>query len=140
MKNTAKDRFDKKLIRFIRELDKGWDKYRTQANGFAAYLELKEKLFKKYGFTEEEWNKASRLIRSWTADENGIKKTKRHERKKKLREEKNLDFAEFDNGRQEHCDEAGEEQIRLEDRWLGDVSDESLAYCDFLDMEEDKKC
>lgn len=41
---------------------------------------------KEYGFTEEEWEKGCRLIRSWTADENGLKKTKRYERKKMLRD------------------------------------------------------
>ena len=32
MNNTQKDRFEKKLIRFIRELDTEWDRYRKQNN------------------------------------------------------------------------------------------------------------
>jgi hypothetical protein len=118
MKTSQKDRYEKKLLRFIHELDKGWNKYRTLQSGFAAYLEFKEKLFKKYGFTDEEWNKACRLIRSWTADENGIKKTKRHDRKKMLRDGEHMrkmsDNADNPNG---------EAEIEEEDRWIADVFD-----------------
>lgn len=140
MKNSSKDRFEKKLIRFINEIDKGWKKTKGDILTYEFWLQHKAEIYKKYGFTDEEWNKANRLIRSWTADENGIKKTKRHERKKKLREEKNLDFAEFDNGKQERLDEVGEEEINSYNSWLGDVNDEGLGYDEFLDMKENKKC
>lgn len=86
MKNTQQDRFEKKLLRFINELDKGWKKYKGHESTLEDYFHYRDSLFKKYGFTEAEWEKACRLVRSWTSSENGLKKTKRYERKKELRD------------------------------------------------------
>ena len=118
MKNTAKDRFEKKLLRFINELDKGWKKYSGHGNFLNDYFLYRDELFKKYGFTEAEWKKGCRLIRSWTADENGLKKTKRHDRKKMLRD-KVHDISRSDNADNPN----GEIEIKEEDRWIADVFD-----------------
>lgn len=118
MKNTQQDRFDKKLLRFVREIDTGWKKYGRGQNSLTDYYEYRDRIFKKYGFTEAEWEKACRLIRSWTADENGLKKTKRHDRKKMLRDGEHMrklsDNADNPNG---------EAEIKEEDRWIADVFD-----------------
>lgn len=118
MKNTQQDRFDKKLLRFVREIDTGWKKYGRGQNSLTDYREYRDRIFKKYGFTEAEWEKACRLIRSWTADENGLKKTKRHDRKKMLRDGEHMrkmsDNADNPNG---------EAEIKEEDRWIADVFD-----------------
>lgn len=112
MHNTAKDRFENKLIRFMRE----WDK--TPARNIGDWEKFRADLYKKYGFTDEEWYKACRLVKSWTADENGAKKTKRFERKKMLRDKRHdvyrSDIA--DNPR-------GEAEIKAEDDWIADVFD-----------------
>lgn len=112
MHNTAKDRFENRLIRFIRELDKilacnieDWEKFRAD-------------LYKKYGFSDEEWYKACRLVKSRTADKNGTKKTKRFERKKLLRDKRHDVYRSdiTDNPR-------GEAEIKAEDDWIADVFD-----------------
>lgn len=112
MHNTAKDRFEKKLIRFMREFDK------TPTRCIEDWDKLRSDLLKKYGFTDEEWYKACRLIRSWTSEENGLKKTKRFERKKMLRDKNRIiyrsDIADNPNG---------EAEIKAEDDWVADVFD-----------------
>lgn len=80
MKNTQKDRFEKKLISFFRE----WDKKKPIT--MLEWQEFSATLYKKYGFSDEELYKARRLVKSWTADENRLKKTKRIQRKKTLRD------------------------------------------------------
>ena len=118
MKNTQQDRFDKKLLRFVREIDTGWKKYGRGQNSLTDYREYRDRIFKKYGFTEAEWEKACRLIRSWTADENGLKKTKRHDRKKMLRDGEHMQKM------SENADNPnGEAEIKEEDRWIADVFD-----------------
>lgn len=112
MHNTQKDRFEKKLIRFIRE----WDKKRPLS--MSDWQEFSATLYKKYGFSDEEMYKACRLVKSWTADETGTKKTKRIERKKMLREKNRIiyrsDIADNPNG---------EAEIKAEDEWVADVFD-----------------
>lgn len=112
MHNTAKDRFEKKLIRFIRELDKNFNDYRSLLSSFDAYQKNRDDLYKKYGFTDEEWEKACRLIRSrsWAG--------KRIEQKKFLRDKRHdvyrSDIADNPNG---------EAEIKAEDDWVADVFD-----------------
>ena len=112
MHNTQKDRFEKKLIRFIRE----WDKKRPLS--MSDWQEFSATLYKKYGFSDEEMYKACRLVKSWTADETGTKKTKRIERKKMLRDKNRViyrsDIADNPNG---------EAEIKAEDDWVADVFD-----------------
>ena len=124
MKNTQKDRFEKKLIRFIRELDTEWDRYRKQNNiimTFDMWKKHKNEVYKKYGFTDEEWEKACRLIRSrsWAG--------KHLEQKKTLRD-KNHDVY-----RSEMADNPnGEAELKAEDDWILDVYD---SYYDEEDMQ-----
>jgi hypothetical protein len=112
MHNTQKDRFENKLIRFMREFDK------TPARCIEDWDKLRSDLLKKYGFTDEEWYKACRLVKSWTSEENGLKKTKRFERKKMLRDKNRIiyrsDIADNPNG---------EAEIKAEDEWVADVFD-----------------
>lgn len=114
MKNTQKDRFEKKLIRFIRE----WDKKHPIT--MSDWQEFSATLYKKYGFTDEEWHKAIRLTHSWTADENGLKKTKRIQRKKTLRDMyHDIDRSDMNDNPN------GEAEIKAEDDWILDVYDEA---------------
>ena len=114
MKNTQKDRFEKKLIRFIRE----WDKKKPIT--MSDWQEFSATLYKKYGFTDEELHKAIRLTKSWTADENGLKKTKRIQRKKTLRDMyHDIDRSDLNDNPN------GEAEIKAEDDWILDVYDEA---------------
>ena len=121
MKNTQKDRFEKKLISFFRE----WDKKKPLT--MLEWQEFSATLYKKYGFSDEELYKARRLVKSWTADENGLKKTKRIQRKKTLRDMyHDLDRSDMNDNPN------GEAEIKAEDEWILDVYD---SYYDEEDMQ-----
>lgn len=121
MKNTQKDRFEKKLIRFFRE----WDKKKPLT--MLEWQEFSATLYKKYGFSDEELYKARRLVKSWTANENGLKKTKRIQRKKTLRDMyHDLDRSDMNDNPN------GEAEIKAEDDWILDVYD---SYYDEEDMQ-----
>lgn len=124
MHNTQKDRFEKKLIRFIRELDTEWDRYRKQNNiimTFDMWKKHRDEVYKKYGFSDEEWMKASRLIRSkaWAG--------KHLEQKKTLRD-KNHDVYRSDIADNPN----GEAELKAEDDYIMDVYD---SYYDEEDMQ-----
>lgn len=121
MKNTQKDRFEKKLIRFFRE----WDKKKPIT--ILEWQEFSATLYKKYGFSDEELYKARRLVKSWTADENGLKKTKRIQRKKTLRDMyHDLDRSDMNDNPN------GEAELKAEDDYIMDVFD---SYYDEEDMQ-----
>ena len=121
MKNTQKDRFEKKLIRFFRE----WDKKKPII--MLEWQEFSATLYKKYGFSDEELYKARRLVKSWTANENGLKKTKRIQRKKTLRDMyHDLDRSDMNDNPN------GEAEIKAEDDYIMDVFD---SYYDEEDMQ-----
>ena len=121
MKNTQKDRFEKKLISFFRE----WDKKKPLT--MLEWQEFSATLYKKYGFSYEELYKARRLVKSWTVNENGSKKTKRIERKKMLRDMyHDLDRSDMNDKPN------GEAEIKAEDDWILDVYD---SYYDEEDMQ-----
>lgn len=121
MKNTQKDRFEKKLIRFFRE----WDKKKPLT--MLEWQEFSATLYKKYGFSDEELYKARRLVKSWTADENGLKKTKRIQRKKRLRDMyHDLDRSDMNDNPN------GEAELKAEDDYIMDVYD---SYYDEEDMQ-----
>lgn len=121
MKNTQKDRFKKKLISFFRE----WDKKKPIT--MLEWQEFSATLYKKYGFSDEELYKARSLVKSWTADENGLKKTKRIQRKKTLRDMyHDLDRSDMNDNPN------GEAEIKAEDDWILDVYD---SYYDEEDMQ-----
>ena len=121
MKNTQKDRFEKKLIRFFRE----WDKKKPLT--MLEWQEFSATLYKKYGFSDEELYKARRLVKSWTADENGLKKTKRIQRKKTLRDMyHDLDRSDMNDNPN------GEAELKAEDDYIMAVYD---SYYDEEDMQ-----
>ena len=121
MKNTQKDRFEKKLISFFRE----WDKKKPIT--MLEWQEFSATLYKKYGFSNEELYKARRLVKSWTADENGLKKTKRIQRKKTLRDMyHDLDRSDMNDNPN------GEAELKAEDDYIMDVYD---SYYDEEDMQ-----
>lgn len=121
MKNTQKDRFEKKLIRFFRE----WDKKKPLT--MLEWQEFSATLYKKYGSSDEELYKARRLVKSWTADENGLKKTKRIQRKKRLRDiYHDLDRSDMNDNPN------GEAELKAEDDYIMDVFD---SYYDEEDMQ-----
>ena len=121
MKNTQKDRFEKKLISFFRE----WDKKKPIS--MLDWQEFSATLYKKYGFSYEELYKARRLVKSLTVNENGSKKTKRIERKKMLRDMyHDLDRSDMNDNPN------GEAEIKAEDDWILDVYD---SYYDEEDMQ-----
>lgn len=121
MKNTQKDRFEKKLIRFFRE----WDKKKPLT--MLEWQEFSATLYKKYGFSDAELYKACRLVKSWAADENGLKKTKRIQRKKTLRDTyHDIDRSDMNDNPN------GEAELKAEDDWIMDVFD---SYYDEEDMQ-----
>ena len=118
MKNTHQDRFEKKLIRFINDVDKGWKRDRAPDDNLSDYLKYRDEKMKEYGFTEEEWEKACRLIRSWTSEETGSKKTKRYDRKK-MQRDRIKDLTKSDNADNVN----GEMELKAIDDWIADVYD-----------------
>lgn len=121
MKNTKKDRRDKKLLRFLRELDgRKWF-----GSDIETYDQFRKELFKHYGFTEDDWHRAVRMVQHcgthnmyW--DGVGYKKdvlSRKEAVSKKL--ERNLC-----SGKQEYLDKIGEEELEYERRWILDVYDE----------------
>lgn len=123
MKNTQKDRFEKKLIRFIRE----WYKKVLTAD----WYESNATLYKKYGFTDKEWHKAIRLItsipvRKRYTDGIGYKKSVQ------MKKDKSARRAEQNEIRAQYSDEQLEAQLKAEDDWIMDVFD---SYYDEEDMQ-----
>lgn len=119
MKNTQKDRYDKKLLRFMNELC-SWDG--SDAVGAESHGDFRRELMKKYGFTDVDWERALRLTRSTPerrryVDGIGIKKDTMN-RKEKSAKKLERDMM---SGKQQHFDEAGEAEIKAEDAWVADV-------------------
>ena len=68
MNNTAKDKYDHKLIRFMKEYDKIWEPYSDKTYkpnknsvGFAEYEKRLADLFRRYNFTVDDFHRAIRL-------------------------------------------------------------------------------
>lgn len=123
MKNTQKDRFEKKLIRFIRE----WYKKEPTAD----WHEFNATLYKKYGFTDKEWHKAIRLTmsipeRKRYVDGIGYKKSVQ------MKKDKSTRRAEHNGIRAQYSDEQLEAQLKAEDDWIMDVFD---SYYNEEDMQ-----
>lgn len=120
MKNTQKDRKDKKLLRFLKELEG----HNFSFSDIDGYEKWRHDIYKKYGFTEDDWHKAVRLVMSignkdqyWNGV--GYKKDVQNKKDKVCKKlEKDLR-----SGKQDYFDKTGEEEIRNEDRWIADVYD-----------------
>ena len=132
MKNTSKDRYEHKLMKFLKDVFDG------QEHGIWSvdkWLKHKDEMMKKYGFTDEDYYKACRLTRSGT--DNPYKKfdnkVTRLKKKKELHHELN-------SGKQDHYDEVGEQEIKDEDDFLGDITD-GFYISDLMDYiyEQDHK-
>ena len=85
------------------------------------WQEFSATLYKKYGFSDEELYKARRLVKSWTADENGLKKTKRIQRKKTLRDMyHDLDRSDMNDNPN------GEDELKAEDDYNSYYDEEDM--------------
>lgn len=101
------------------------------------YFQFRRNLYKQYGFTEKDWHKAIHQTMSISEkdcywDGIGIKKEVQNN---KERVAKKLE-RDLHSGKQDYFDRTGEADIKEEDRWLGDISDEWLAYETFLDLKD----
>lgn len=126
MKNTNKDRYEHKLQQFLKDVNVG------QEHGIWSiddWLKRKDEMMKKYGFTDEDFYKACRLTRSGT--DNPYKKfdnkVARLKKKKELHNKLN-------SGKQDHYDEVGEQEIKDEDDFLGDITD-GFYESDWIDYD-----
>lgn len=135
MKNTKKDRYEKKLRQFLKELEKWLYDMDNQPGN---YTEYRNAVMKRYGFTDVDWERALRLTRS-TAERNfyvdgiGIKKDALN-RKEKSAQKLERDMM---SGKQQHFDEAGEAEIKYEDAWIADVFEPNDYDDSFLAKEPD---
>ena len=126
MKNTNKDRREKKLLRFLKELDG----YNFMSSDIDSYEAWRHEIYKKYGFTEKDWHKAISLTmskpeRKFYSDDIGYKKSVQMKKDKSARRAEN-------NGiRAQYSDEQLEAQLKAEDDWVMDVFD---SYYDKEDM------
>ena len=132
MKNTSKDRYEHKLHQFLKDV------FECQEHGIwkvDEWIKRKDEIKKKYGFTDEDFYKACRLTRSVT--DNPYKKfdnkVARLKKKKELHNELN-------NGKQVYYDKVGEQEIKAEDDFLGDITD-GFYISDWMDYiyEKDNK-
>jgi hypothetical protein len=117
MKNTSKDKYEHKLYRFLKELD-AW-RYGSDI-GLEQY---RSEVFKKYGFTDKDWERAISLTRSesernYYFDGIGYKKDNQ------IKRDKSEKRAERNGARAQYPDEVLEAQLKAEDDWILDVYDE----------------
>ena len=94
MKNTSKDRYEHKLMKFLKDVFDG------QEHGIWSvdkWLKQKDEMMKKYGFTDEDYHKACRLTRSGT--DNPYKKF--DNKVARLKKKKEL-YLELNSGKQDH--------------------------------------
>ena len=132
MKNTSKDRYEHKLHQFLKDV------FECQEHGIwkvDEWIKRKDEIKKKYGFTDEDFYKVCRLTCSVT--DNPYKKfdnkVARLKKKKELHNELN-------NGKQDYYDKVGEQEIKDEDDFLGDITD-GFYISDWMDYiyEKDNK-
>lgn len=132
MNNTQKDRYENKLARFIKAWDKAWDEVK-KANGgivgFDSWEKKRDELQKEFGFTETDMQRAYALHRHHS-DRHFWCDNQFHKGEQKQRV---IDKAER---RLKRPDEQLEAEMKEEDRLFGDMSDEHLCYCDFLEMKD----
>lgn len=132
MKNTQKDRYENKLARFLKAWDKAWDEVKKANGGVIDYNKWEKRrndLQKEFGFTETDIQRAYALHRHypdrfyWCEPQ-----FYKGEEKQRI-----IDKAER---RLKRPDEQLEAEMKEEDRLLGDMSDEHLCYCDYLEMKD----
>lgn len=135
MKNTHEDRYENKLRRFMKELDN--IDYRLN---YEKWKEKEAEIYKKYGFTDQDWHRAIRLTQSRNQEDcYGVEHGKRYGYYRAIQRDKEKAFKK-ERGRyyinkQEQLDVEGEKAIAFEDRWLGDITD-GFNYDDYLEYKE----
>lgn len=127
MKTTRKDRYEHKLRQFLKELDS------RDTSDVDSYIALRTQLYKKYGFTDVDWERAigltlSKSERHYYCDGIGIKKDVKNKKEKTARKlERDLM-----SGKQQFFDEDGEAAIKYEDAWIADVYEPKLYDDQYL--------
>ena len=132
MNNTQKDRYENKLARFVKAYDKAWDEVKKENGGIISYSKWDQKLAelqKQFGFTETDMQRVYALHRHHS-DRHFWCDNQFHKGEQKQRV---IDKAER---RLKRPDEQIEAEMKEEDRLLGDMSDEHLCYCDYLEMKD----
>lgn len=89
MKNTPKDRYFNKLQRFLKELGEG------TPMEYSCWAQKKAELYRKYGFTDNDWHKAIRLTESGQ-DSRHFFKTTNCRNDKTIKELKYIDHCNFE--------------------------------------------
>ena len=109
MNNSNKTLYEHKLYSFLKELNT------LSVNSVADYESIYAELLKKYGFTEKDWYKACRLVRStperlcfhsnttWKKDQQILKDKVAHKVEQNLL-----------SGKQEYFDKLGETELQLQ--------------------------
>lgn len=119
MNNTQKDRYEKKLARFLKDYDGLWNKCKD-SNGIVSLVkweEARQKLEKEYGMTETDLQRAYALHRH-SSDRHYWHDIRFHKGEEKL---KKLDKAER---KLKPSDNALEAELKAEDDFIMDVYDE----------------
>ena len=121
MKNRQKDRYEKKLLRFMKEYDNLWEKAKD-SNGFInieKWRQLSDDLEKQYGMTEADRQRAYSLHRHHS-DRHYWHDTQFYKGEQK---QKAYDRAERNGSRAQYSDETLEAFYKAEQDWILDVYD-----------------
>lgn len=126
MNTTPKDRYEHKLRQFLKEIDN----FKGNVDEF---LNHRTEVMKKYGFTEDDWERAigltlSKSDRHYYRDGIGIKKDAKNKRDKAARKLER----DMMSGKQQFFDEDGEAAIKYEDAWIADVYEPKLYDDQYL--------
>lgn len=121
MKNRQKDRYEKKLLRFMKEYDNLWEKSKD-SNGFVnveKWRQLSDNLEKQYGMTETDCQRAYSLHRHHS-DRHYWHDPQFYKGEQK---QKAYDRAERNGERAQYTDEVLEAFDKAEQDWILDVYD-----------------
>lgn len=119
MNNTQKDRYEKKLARFLKDYDGLWNKCKD-SNGIVSLVrweEARQKLEKEYGMTETDLQRAYALHRH-SSDRHFWCDPQFHKGEQKQR------LIAKSERRMKVPDETLEAELKAEDDWIMDVFDE----------------
>ena len=138
MKNSHKDRYEKKLRKFLKELENIHDDKMHEE-----YISKKREIYKKYGFNEQDWHRGIRLTQSRNQEDcYGVEHGKRYGYYRSIQRDKEKAFKKeryrYYINKQNQLDKQGEEDIEYEDRWFSDITD-GYYYDDYLDYKETNK-
>lgn len=119
MNNTQKDRYEKKLLRFLKDCDKLDAKIRDEQGYLTAdrWSALFEQLQKKYGFSETDCQRA------WSMHRHCSDRHYWHDIRFHKGEQKQRLIAKSER-RMKVPDETLEAELKAEDDWIADVFDD----------------